>query len=62
MSNIKKESIVFSCRLGGVLDYCIEEAVNYACSENIVVELLHNDRKFIIDPRKIYFSIRQQHE
>lgn len=49
MENIRKTSVLVQARAGADISYCISEAIILSIEEKVNVELLHNNKTFVIN-------------
>ena len=58
--HLMNSKIVIEAKPGAVLSNCIRECITQSIDFDTVIELIHNDKIFKIDPDKLVSSIRSQ--
>jgi len=58
MDNIREEYLAVSATAGADIDNCIDDAIVLALQQGVKVVLVHNEKKYTIEPNKIRNSVR----
>ena len=59
MNYTDKMEIIIHARAGANLESCVREAILLAMQEEMLVILIHSDKRYPVYPRHLYAAIRE---